>query len=331
VDSHAYETLCDHGRTKGVTGYLLSRKVTSYFPGGYLVLDGRRVTDIVEKPGAGKEPSSLINIVAHIHNDPTTLLDALKNARSSRDDGYEVALKGLLSGHRYESVPYDGLWSTVKYPWHLLGLLDALLPKTGGPVIDPSASIHPTAVIEGPVILSAGVRIFPHATVRGPCFIGKNTIIANSALVRGSSIGSNCVIGYNTEVARSVLANDVWTHSSYIGDSAIGSNVSFGAGTTTGNLRLDEAEIHSMVKGENIPSGLTKFGAIIGDGCRTGIHTCTSPGIKIGQGTFVNSMTLVTEDVPDRSYAKMDNGKLTLRPNRISASTKDRDAFRGKL
>ena len=152
-------------------------------------------------------------------------------------------------------------------------------------------------------------------------------------MVRGSSIGRNCVIGYNTEVARSVLGDDVWTHSSYLGDSVLGHNISLGAGTTTGNLRLDEAEIGSTVQGKTIGTGRTKFGAVLGSDTRTGIHTCLAPGVKVGSGSFVNSMTMVTKDIPDGSFVKMKGlGDIDIRPNsKAAADASARNAFRGKL
>jgi bifunctional UDP-N-acetylglucosamine pyrophosphorylase/glucosamine-1-phosphate N-acetyltransferase len=230
-------------------------------------------------------------------------------------------------------VSYEGVWQAVKYPWHMLSLLGILLPQNIKPKIDKSAKIHPTAVIEGAVVIGKNVKVFAHATVMGPCIIGDDTIIANNALVRGSSIGRRCVIGYNTEVARSVLADDVWTHTSYLGDSVLGSNISLGAGTTTGNLRLDESEISSVVSGESVSTGLGKLGVVLGSGCRTGIHTCFSPGVKIGAGSFINSATLVTQDIPDGSFVKMENvGKLVIRENRTApANANAREQMRKKL
>ena len=78
--------------------------------------------------------------------------------------------------------------------------------------------------------------------IKGPAHIGENSIIANNSLVRGSMVGRDCVVGFTTEVTRSYLNKEVWMHSNYIGDSIIDSNVSFGAGSVTGNLRFDEAE-----------------------------------------------------------------------------------------
>ncbi len=328
IDEKAYADLRAKGSKLKEGGLLLARKVTSYFPGGYLSTKGKRITGIVEKPGESNEPSDLVNIVAHVHADASVLLKTLKNIAHMKDDGYELALDALFQTLPYEAVPYTGNWQAVKYPWHLLDLLPLLLPKNAKPKIPKSCVIHRTAVIEGSVVLGENVKVMAHASVMGPCFIGDGTIIANNALVRGSSIGRNCVIGYNTEVARSVLGNDVWTHSSYLGDSVLGSDISLGAGTTTGNLRFDEGVISSIVQGQSVPTGHTKLGSMIGDHCRTGIHSCIAPGVKIGAGSFINSNVLVTTDVPDGSFVK--NGEV--RPNKKSQGPPpDRTAFRSAL
>ena len=333
IDPSAYRELLKRAKTLSSGGLLLARKVTSYFPGGYLSVKGKRITSIVEKPEPGTEPSDLVNIVAHVHCSAEELLAALKAVKPTKDDGYEVALDTLLKRHPYEAVAYDGLWQPVKYPWHMLSVLEALVPSSGKPRIHRTAKVHKTAVIEGPVVIGPNVKVFAHATIMGPCVIGEGSIIANNALVRGSSVGRNCVIGYNTEVARSVLGDDVWTHSSYVGDSVLAHNISFGAGTTTGNLRLDEQEITSIVGEKQIGTGRTKLGLIMGSGCRTGIHTCFSPGVKVGKGSFFNSMTMVTKDVSDDSFVKMkDVGALDVRPNVTKGnSPASRSAFRSKL
>ncbi len=315
----------------GSNGALLARTVDRYFPGGYLRVDGGRITDIVEKPGAGNEPSNLVNIVAHAHGSASALLAALKAAASDRDDGYEVALQSLLGTKRYVAVPYDGVWQPIKYPWHLLPLLDVLLGDVRANVA-PSASVHPSAVIEGNVALGDGVRVFPGACIVGPCVIGARTVIGNGALVRGSSIGADCVIGFQSEVKCSVLADHVWMHSTYVGDSVIGRNVSFGAGSVTGNLRLDEGEIHSLVGEERLPTGLTKFGTVIGADCRIGIHAGLNPGIKIGAGSFVASGVHLAQDVPDATFVSLKQGEVILRPNTAKApSPEERNQYRKRF
>lgn len=332
VDPQAYASLLTVASEKKVDGALLAKKVTTYFPGGYLKLNGERIETIVEKPGAGKEPSDLVTIVAHMHNDPQALLAELKQATSERDDGYEQALATLFQSKMYRAVPYEGLWTAVKYPWHLLALLERLLKEIPKPFIHPSATIHPSAIIEGNVVIGEGARIFAHATVVGPCVIGAKSIVANNALVRSSSIGEDCVVGFATEVKSSILASHVWTHMTYLGDSVIGSNVSFGGGSITGNLRLDEQEIASMVGEEKIPTGRTKFGVVVGDDCRLGVHTTYNPGIKIGTGTFVGSGVLVDRDIRAKSFVSVKSGELLIRENKTAVPRPEgRGKYRANL
>ena len=328
IEPGAYKELMD---SEG-DGALLAYKVDQYFPGGYLSVDNDRITGIVEKPGEGNEPSDLVNIVAHVHRNPKALLEALGDVDTSTDDGYEQALAKLFTSHTYNAVSYSGTWQAVKYPWHLIDLCDVLLGEITEQQIDASAEIHPSAEIVGNVIIEAGAKVMHNAVVRGPAYIGKNAVVANNALVRNSSIGEDCVVGYNTEIKASVLQAHVWTHMNYIGESVIGSNVSFGAGTVTGNLRLDEEEVTSVVKNEKIGTGRTKFGCVIGNDVRIGTHVSTNPGVKIGAGSFISSKTLVSEDIADDKFVVMKNGVLDVRENRTKSSTpEDREMFRKKL
>lgn len=318
IDGNAYKELQEKfAHCPNLQGILLAREVEEYFPGGYLSLHNDHITAICEKPKKGKEPSNLVNLIAHVHRDASLLLRAIVAEQTGGDDGYERALQTLFQNHYFAALPYNGAWFPLKYPWHPLSMLPVILEGLPA-LIPPSASIHASAVVEGNVIMEEGVRIFPHATVRGPCFIGKNTIIGNNTFLWGSSIGHSCVIGFGTEVKASILGNNVWAHSTYIGDSVVGNNVCFGAGGVTGNFRLDEQQISSIVGQEKIPTGRRKLGVIIGENCRIGMHVSISPGIKIGGGSFVGGATSITCDVPDGSFVSMDSGEMTIQKNTSS-------------
>ncbi len=328
VHPSAYQSLLE---SEG-DGAVLAYEVDRYFPGGYIELDGDRVTGIIEKPGEGNEPSSVINLVGHVHRDPEALLVALRDVDESTDDGYEQALAKMFTTHNYQAVRYNGPWQAVKYPWHILDLADLLLSEITEQRIHESVEIHESAEVIGNVVIEEGVRILHNAVVRGPCYIGKNSLVANNALVRGSSIGPDSVVGFSTEIKSCVLHSHVWTHMNYLGESVIGRNVSFGAGTVTGNLRLDEEEVISVVKGEKLTTGRTKFGTVIGDNCRLGIHVSTNPGIKIGAGSFISSKTLVAQDIPEKSFVFQKEGKFEVRENRTKPSTpEDREKYKKKL
>ena len=315
VDSSAYALLQKSLQKEKLDGVLLAQRVSHYFPGGYISLKKNRIIEVREKPGPGNEPSDLINIVVHLHKNASTLLDALQKVRGKSEGAYERALSSLFLSQTYHAVTYTGPWTPVKYPWHLLSASATLLSTLSGQKIHKTASLHPTAVVEGPVVLEEECRILAHATIVGPCYIGKGTVVANNALVRQSSIGEGCVVGYSTEVARSVLHSHIWTHMSYVGDSVIDENVAFGAGSITGNLRLDEQNIISRIQGEPIDTHSQKFGTAIGRGSRLGFSTGIQPGVKIGSQCFVNSGTIVSDDVPDGHFVSLKGGTMEMRPN----------------
>ena len=331
IDPAAYRSLV--ASSKNNRGAILAKKVKQYFPGGYVKSKAGRAVGIIEKPGEGNEPSDLVNIVAHIHPSTKRLLAALQKIKKAKDDGYEQALTALMKEEEYRTVPYAGFWQPVKYPWHMLPLLPHFLGfYAKEQSISTKASIHKTAVIEGVVMIEDGVRILPHATIVGPAYIGKRTIIGNNALVRGSSIGEDCVIGYNTEVKSSIVGAHVWTHMSYVGDSVIGDNVAFGGGSMTGNFRLDEAEIVSVVDGTKIATGTTKLGSMIGNGTRLGIQVGINPGVKIGGGSFIGGGSTVSADVPEKSFVTMKNGEMCITENRVAVSdAKAREKYRASL
>lgn len=314
TDSSAYELIKKN--IKSGEGLLVAKKVSQYFPGGYLKLDKNIIKTIIEKPAKGKEPSKLINIVIHYHPQPKAVFENLKREikNGNANDMYERALQSLFdAGIVYRALPFFGFWQPIKYPWHVLDLMDWFFDKCK--CKGKNVSIAASAKINGNVVLDDGVKIMDNAVIVGPAYIGKNSVVATNALVRQSHVGSNCVIGFSSEVARSFLGDNVWTHSNYIGDSVIGNNVSFGSGAITGNLRLDEKNIFVNVNGDKIDSGRNKLGLITGNNIRCGVNVSFMPGVKIGANSFVGAGIVVGQDVPEGSYV---TGKweLKIKPNR---------------
>ncbi len=299
VEDSAFKLVLE---AEGAASYLLGKRVESYFPGGYLEIEGDLIKHIVEKPGAGNEPSDMVNLVVHRHTQPRELLAYLDKAESEKDDLYEVALAAMMrDGVRFKAVPYSGFWQAVKYPWHVHGVFRFLFERAEKKV-DPSVEIAASATIDGEVIMEAGVKVLENAVVRGPVYLGVGSVVGNNALVRESHLGAGSVAGFNTEVARSYCFGQMRTHMNYVGDSVIAENVSFGAGTITGNLRLDEQAVSVLVRGEKVDTGNQKIGAFIGRDVRVGINTSLMPGVKIGAGSFIGAGIVVAKDVEEGKF-----------------------------
>jgi bifunctional UDP-N-acetylglucosamine pyrophosphorylase/glucosamine-1-phosphate N-acetyltransferase len=276
-------------------GAILAKRVTEYFPGGYLEIDKEsQILSIVEKPEEGKEPSDLVNIVVHFFRQAKSLKIFLKKVSGEKDEKYEKALGKFFQEKKVLATEYGGQWHAIKFPWHALAMSEYFLKNQKGN-IDSSAEIADSATLKNPekIIIASGVKIMENATIVGPAYLGKNVIIGQNVLVRDSSIGDSSVIGFNSEVARSVLAKNVSTHFAYIGDSVVGENVNFGAFSCTANLKLDESNVCMKIKEKIVDSGCKKCGAIIGENVKIGVGAKIMPGRKIFANVFVGPNEVV--------------------------------------
>ncbi len=274
-------------------------KVDRYLEGGYFILKNDRVVGLVEKPGSGREPSKFFNLVIDYFKIPQQLFVAIKQASSSRDDVYEVALDSLIKTQKVNVFKVDSYFQQIKYPWHILEMMTKIFKDRSTTNVSKKAKISHKATIEGKVVIAGGAQVMAGAIVKGPAFIGENTIIGNNVLVRESMIGKNCVVGFGSEVARSWVGDNNWFHCNYIGDSVIENSCNFGSGARTANLRFDGKEV--VVKRDNKQyfTGLGKLGAIVGKDVKVGINTSLMPGVLLGKNSFVGAGMVLNQNIED--------------------------------
>ncbi len=333
LEPAAYEAILKKGGARGRgDANILGYKVDKYFPGGYLVVEeGEKIRGIVEKPGAGKEPSDLINIVLHLHRRADEFIGFLEaeNERrgkgNDRDDVYERAMGRMMkAGFDFRVVEYDGFWTAIKFPWHILNAMAYFLSTTDKlhekQVVNPATAKIPESVkVEegaGKVVVEAGAKIFDNVVIKGPAYIGRDSVVGNNALIRGSQIGDRCVVGYSTEIKNSYIGDDCWFHTNYVGDSVIGNGCSFGSGAVTANLRFDEKNISVAVAGVQTDTGLDKLGCLMAENCKVGVNASIMPGVKIGANSVVGAGTVVTQDLEPNKFLFF-RAEQTLRENRV--------------
>lgn len=277
----------------------VGKKMDKYFPGGYLKVNGDQIEGIIEKPGEGNEPSDLVKLVVDYFKDAKKLVQYLENAQSEKDDVYEVALDQMISdGVEVKFVEYLGVWLPLKYPWHVLDILEHLLGDIEQQ-ISPAANVSEKAIITGSVVIEEGARVFEGAAIKGPCYIGKNVIVGNNSMVRESDLEEGCVTGFNSDITRSYIGANSWFHTNYIGDSIIEGDFGMGSGAALANLRLDDHTIR--VGEEKIDSGRNKLGLMVGKGSRVGVNTSTMPGSRVGSNSLVGPNVVLYGDVKDNT------------------------------
>jgi len=252
-------------------------------PSRYGVLETKEglLRSVVEK--SPRPPSNLANAGIYVFG--RTIFDALRGAPASVRGEFELTdgINCLLSrGEEVRVVEIED-WIELGRPWDVLEVNRILISQRDRGI---QGDVEPGATLSGPVSVGEGSTIRSGSYIVGPVLIGRGCDIGPNCFIRPHTcIGDGVRVGNAVEIKNSaIMAGTNVAHLSYVGDSVIGSNCNFGAGTIVANLRHDDASIPTYIKGERADSGRRKLGAIIGDDVKTGINTSIYPGTVIGPG-----------------------------------------------
>ena len=89
-----------------------------------------------------------------------------------------------------------------------------------------------------------------------------------------------------------------------MGDSILGYKSHMGAGSLTSNVKSDKTLVVVKDKDEQIPTGLKKFGAMVGDFVEVGCNSVLNPGTVVGRNTNIYPTSCVRGVVPANSIWK---------------------------
>ncbi len=190
--------------------------------------------------------------------------------------------------------------SGFEYPWQALSGIQALILSLGPQLgdgyqeVSPNVWVHRTATIA------------PTAYLGAPCIIGAGTEVRHCAFIRGSAlVGEHCVVGNSVELKNVILFDNVQVpHYNYVGDSILGYKSHMGAGSLTSNVKSDRTLVVVKDGQCQIPTGLKKFGAMLGDFVEVGCNSVLNPGTVIGPHTNIYPTSCVRGVVPADSIWK---------------------------
>lgn len=262
---------------------------------GVVSVDDGELSGLVEKPK--NPPSSLANLGLYAFE--PAIFEAIDAVDESERGEYEVtdAIATLLErGETVSVVEHDGTWLDVGRPWEVIEVTERLLSN-----LEPSVegAVEDRVTLDGPVVVEEGARVRAGTYIEGPVVIKAGADVGPNAYVRGATVlGEDSRVGNAVEVKNSVLFPSATVgHLSYVGDSVVGSNVNFGAGTKVANLRHDDANVRMNVKGSSVDTGRRKLGVVCGDDVKTGINTSLNAGVKLGRGTTTAPGETLMEDL----------------------------------
>ena len=187
------------------------------------------------------------------------------------------------------------------YPWQAL-------PHIKSWVLDIGKTLDKAEYEEiSPLVFVAkSATVAPSACIEGPAIIGPNSKIGHCAYIRHNVIiGAGVTVGNSTEVKNAILFDGVQVpHFNYVGDSILGYYAHLGGGALLSNFRSDHGVITVRGEGEAFDTGMNKVGAMIGDFAEIGAGAVLNPGTVIGKEAVVYPLSSVRGVVPPRTIYK---------------------------
>ncbi|MBH9988437.1 bifunctional UDP-N-acetylglucosamine diphosphorylase/glucosamine-1-phosphate N-acetyltransferase GlmU [Bartonella sp. W8098] len=192
---------------------------------------------------------------------------------------------------RVELSQAEALWQKRRAKELMLSGVTMLRPETVyfsyDTEIDRDVIIEPNVFFGLNVKVETGVVIhgFSHlegAIVKAQSEIGPYARLRPGAILENSSkVGNFCEIK-NAKIGEGAKVN----HLTYIGDAVVGGHTNIGAGTITCNY-----------------DGFNKWKTIIGENAFIGSNSALVAPVEIGDGAYVASGSVITDQVPENSVA----------------------------
>lgn len=177
-------------------------------------------------------------------------------------------------------------------PWNITNdlkniILKMMLNLGDDYKIENNIAIHKSATIENNV------------TIKSPAIIGADCYIGANAYFReGVFLDKSVKIGPGCEIKSSIIcSNTAIAHFNYIGNSIIGRNINFEAGSIAANHyneRINK-KISVLYNSQIIETNSDKFGSLVGDNSRIGANAVLSPGTILVKNSIVKRLELVEQ------------------------------------
>mgnify|MGYP001008211671 FL=1 len=212
-------------------------------------------------------------------------------------------MKGLTVKELYtldETIAKD-IFDGVTYPWEVL-------PKIGSFIVELGKTLSEDEYEKRGenIWIAKSASVAPTAYINGPAIIGKDAEVRHCAFIRGNAIvGEGAVVGNSTELKNVILFNKVQVpHYNYVGDSVLGFKSHMGAGSITSNVKSDKKLVVVKTPEGMIETGMKKFGAMLGDEVEVGCGSVLNPGTVVGSHSNIYPLSSVRGYVPGGSIYK---------------------------
>ena len=299
----------------------------SPFGYGRLLMQGDRLTAIREERDAtnAERKIGFVNggVMALAGDSAMKILEAIEDKNDQKEfyltDAVEVANKfGLKAvaveidaadvfgiNHRAQLADAEQLFQDQRRAEAMRAGATLIAPETvffgHDTVLGQDVFIEPNVVFGPGVTVADNVTIRAFSHIEGAS-ISSGAIVGPFARLRpGAKIGENAHIGNFVEIkAADVEEGAKINHLAYVGDARVGAKTNIGAGTITCNY-----------------DGVNKYKTDIGKNAFIGSNSALVAPVTIGDGAYVGSGSVITEDVPADALA-IGRGRQVNKPGRAA-------------
>lgn len=186
-----------------------------------------------------------------------------------------------------EHTAHSKLFENQRFVWDALTQIASYLQFRLKPAVLGQLAGKP--FISDSVFIGSGTVVEQGAMLKGPAWIGENCHVRAGCYVRENVIvGDGVVMGNSCEFKNCIICDEAQIpHFNYVGDSILGFRAHLGAGVILSNVKLDHSDIAVAAPSGPISTGLTKFGAVIGDRTEIGCNAVINPGAVIGRDCII--------------------------------------------
>jgi len=252
---------------------------------------GETVESIIEKPA--RSPSHLIS--TGIYSFQPEVFSYIEDIMNEGQYDIPSAIEKIMDDHDIKAIKTKGDWIDAVHPWDLLhvnraalsdvrkkysGLIGENVIIKGDVKIGKGSRIRDGTFIEGPAIIGEGCDIGPNACISPSTSIGDDTKISPFTIVENSLVMEGVSIGGNSTIKNSVIGDGV----------SISSNFS----TFTADTKIETREGLQEVK---------DIGAMIAENAKIGAGVDVEGGVIIGKDCKVKSGRTIREEMESGSKA----------------------------
>ena len=207
----------------------------------------------------------------------------------------------IMNNYDLQETIAAKLFEGKEYPWEVLPFIHDFILELGETLSEEKYEKRGEDIW-----IAKNAKVAPTACLNGPLIVDEEAEIRHCAFIRGNAIvGKGAVVGNSTELKNVVLFNKVQVpHYNYVGDSVLGFKAHMGAGSITSNVKSDKTLVVVKSKEKEIPTGLKKMGAMLGDRVEVGCNSVLNPGTVIGHDSNIYTTSCVRGFVPAESIFK---------------------------